>query len=81
MAITFITCRDYSSVGRFEGVGLDAATAAAICRNIEDVMNDGYSVFASDEGRMVAFGEGPCEPEGGPPYDAATATGMYDREG
>jgi hypothetical protein len=80
MAITFVTCRDYSSVGRFEGVGLDATTSAAICRSIEGIMNDGYSVFASDGGDFIASGDGPCEPEGGPPYDAATATGMYDRE-
>lgn len=57
------------------------ADLPALCRQEEELRNDGRAVIASRDGWLEADATGYWDrDEGPPPYDAATATGMYDRD-
>jgi hypothetical protein len=74
--IYFLTCRDYTVIAR---APFDCSEAPAICERLEDERNDGYAVVAYRDGTQIADACGYTDhTDGGPPYDAATATGMYD---
>jgi len=73
---TLLTCRDYSVIG----FAPDDSNLPLHCERHEQARNDGYAVIASIDGQIVACASGWEDGnDGGPPYDAATATGMYDR--
>jgi len=75
--ICVVTCKNY----RIEATDLPSVEAAIKqCDALERAANDGYARVVSVDGVMVADAEGEY------PYesryvDAATQTGMYDREG
>ena len=75
--ICILTCRNY----HIEASDLPSvAEAIKQCDALERAANDGYARVVSVDGVMVADAEGEY------PYesryvDAATQTGMYDREG
>lgn len=74
--MVFLTCDGYTVIAedRYD------CNAPAICRRLETERDDGYCVVASRNGELVADADGWwSRDEGSPPYDAATATGMYDR--
>lgn len=70
----------------FDGTGyklldmaFDDCDAPSICLALEQNKEDYYCVYASRDGQIVADAEGWIdENPGSPPYDAVTATGMYD---
>lgn len=71
----FETCRDYTRIARAP----NDADAPEICRSLELERADGYAVVAVRDGQVVADAEGwRSRHDGPPPFDAATATGMYD---
>lgn len=75
-----ISCNGY--VARERHADLDAACRACERIETEDHARDGstFNCFVSSNGRHVGDRDGPYENDGdGPPYDHATATGMYDR--
>lgn len=74
--ICILTCRNY----HIEASDLPSvAVAIKQCAALERAANDGYARVVSVDGVMVADadGEWPYEGRCG---DAATATGMYDRD-
>jgi hypothetical protein len=74
--IVFTTCRNYTTVA----TATYDVDAPAECARLEEERGDGYAVVAWQNGRLIADAEGWADDrEGAPPYDAATATGMYDR--
>lgn len=73
--IVFLTCKGYQVIGETT----NDCDAPAECLRLEQERNDGYAVVASRDGVLVADAGGWMRTRHGPPpYDAATATGMYD---
>lgn len=70
-----LTCNGYT----VEATAPTLAEAIALCAQLEEEKKDGYARVVSDHGTHVADAEGPYPPPG---YyrDAATMTGMYDRD-
>lgn len=76
--IAYLTCRDYSII-ETAPYNTPPDAIVARCGELEEERDDGFAVFASIDGRTVADAERYSDShEGAPPYDAATATGMYD---
>lgn len=76
MAIVLVTCRDYSVIRELRP-GEDVSMA---CWKEEERVMDGYAVVASENGWIIADADGMRRGGGGHVVDAATATGMYDRD-
>lgn len=75
--IYFVTCNGFETIHSVPAP--EAVDVPAECRRLELARNDGFAVFACVDGQSVADAEGWYDSyEGAPPYDAATATGMYD---
>lgn len=75
--ITFSSCQDYKTIA----TAAHDVDAPKECARLEAERNDGFAVCAWSNGRLVADADGWTErQDGASPYDAATATGMYDRE-
>lgn len=74
----FLTCDGYKVIG----TAPDDADLPALCAKLETERGDGYAVLATIDGTLVADASGMWENsnDGGPPFDAATATGRYDRD-
>lgn len=74
--IVILTCNGYE----WEASARTAEDAAEACRALETQDDDRFARVAYENGRIVADAEGVVDQRyGSPPYDAATATGMYDR--
>ena len=75
--LCILTCKNY----RIEARDLPSMEAAIkACGDLERAANDGYARVVSEDGMMVADADGEYAYESRY-VDAATATGMYDREG
>jgi len=70
-----LTCNGYT----VEATAETLDEAVRLCSERELATLDSYARVVSYDGRLVADADGPREERhGSPPYDAATATGMYD---
>ncbi len=69
----------YKCGGPIEAQCWTVDEAVKLCNEMELKANDGVCRCGWQEGKLVADAEGPTgQHYGSPPYDAATATGMYD---
>jgi hypothetical protein len=74
--IKLVTCDRYQVIKRIP----DDEDPVEACATAMEERGDGFAVIAFDrDGRMLSDSVELTEHAGdGPPYDAATATGMYD---
>jgi hypothetical protein len=81
MFFLIIVCGRYEAEASLRGTLVDAVR---VCRLLEEqayrLGSDTYRRIVLHGGEIVGDSEGPLRTEGygSPPYDAATATGMYD---
>lgn len=78
---TILTCHGYTP----EATTRSLDDAIALCGELEiqefQSTGDCWARVVRSDGQFVADAEGPYESHrGAPPYDAATATGMYDHD-
>lgn len=71
-----VSCNGYVTLAR----AATLADAVRVARECADESRDDWAVVVMHDGRIVADVEDGVHvyAEGAPPYDAATATGMYD---
>ncbi len=69
-----LTCNKY--IVEDQATTMDEAVKKCAAR--EKATKDGYARVVRQDGKLCADADGPYNWHDSPPYDAATATGMYD---
>jgi len=74
--ITILSCNGY----KVEATATTLREAVVLCRELEVRASDSFARVILDNGTLVGDCEGLWRySPGAPPYDSATATGMYDQ--